>query len=767
MDEKAYKWLGENQLSYDIWNGKYRYNNETLDEWFDRVSGGDKRLRQLIVEKKFLFGGRALANRGTGKKGSMFNCYSSGYAPDDINGLMQLNTNLALTYKAQGGQGVSLSKIRPKGTPIGNEFKSDGIVPFMEIFNATTASISQGGARKGALMMSLDIMHKEAETFITIKSNEDKITKANLSLEIDDEFMEAVKKYYETGEVIQIHEIRYYNGHKVEYDVTPIELYKLMIKTAYDWGEPACIYSNKFRNYNLMEFDDDYQIETCNPCGEQPLPKNFSCNLGSLNVSEFVKRPYTSHAYFDWVEFDRAVEIAVEALDNIIDENLNNHALKEQAKNSKNYRNIGLGIMGYANALFKLSLKYGSEDALNFTNELFNELLFVSLDTSCYLARAKGMFPKCKPEEILKSEIFNLMPFDGDYLEEIKRCGLRNCSLISVAPNGSIATMLGVSGGCEPEFALSYTRKTHNLKDSYEVFCKSVNEYWEMTNQSISEGNIKSLPEFFVTSADIPWRARIDTQAVMQRYVDTAISSTINLPKDISVEEIEQIYLYAWKQGLKGVTIFRSGCKRDGILSTDKTDKNTEESNVISESHTAKLNTSTPITREELGGRLNGGTYVKRIACGKLYITINRDENDNLVEVFIDSGKSGGCSANAECLGRFASAAMRNGMSIDSIVDITKGVKCSACTNMKGKAKQIDGLSCGDVLARTIQEEYKYYHDNKNTENDNKKKELKKTEQQVETLNNNKRICPECGNDGLANEGGCIICHNCGWSKCD
>ena len=327
--------------------------------------------------------------------------------------------------------------------------------------------------------------------------------------------------------------------------------------------------------------------------------------------------------------------------------------------------------------------------------------------------------------------------------------------------------MLGVSGGCEPEFALSYTRKTHNLKDSYEVFCKSVNEYWEMTNQSINEGNIKSLPEFFVTSADIPWRARIDTQAVMQMYVDTAISSTINLPKDISVEEIEQIYLYAWERGLKGVTIFRSGCKRDGILSTNKTSNNAEESHIDSKSHTTKLNTSTPITREELGYRLEGSTYVKRIACGKLYITINRDEDDNLVEVFIDSGKSGGCSANAECLGRFASAAMRNGMSIESIVDITKGVKCSACTNMKGKAKQIDGLSCGDVLARTIQEEYEYYHDNKNTRNDNKKKELKKTEQHVETLNNNKRICSECGNDGLANEGGCIICHNCGWSKCD
>ena len=239
------EWLGEdNTLGKDIWKRKYRYGDETLEEWFDRVSGGDAKLRQLISERKFLFGGRALANRGTNKKGSMFNCYSSGYVPDNIEGIMQLNTNLALTYKAQGGQGVSLSKIRPKGTPIGNEFKSDGIVPFMEIFNTTTSSISQGGARKGALMISLDIMHKEAETFITIKSNEDKITKANLSLEINDEFMDAVQKYYDWGETVVIHESR---------------------------GEPGCIFTNRFRNYNLMEFDDDYQIETCNPLTDKNM----------------------------------------------------------------------------------------------------------------------------------------------------------------------------------------------------------------------------------------------------------------------------------------------------------------------------------------------------------------------------------------------------------------------------------------------------------------------------------------------------------------
>lgn len=268
MDQKAFKWLNENTLSYDIWERKYRFNNESFDEWLDRVSGGYSDLRQLIKEKKFLFGGRTLANRGTGKKGSFSNCYSRGFVKDDLDDLMQASTDIAKTFKAQGGQGVSLSKLRPKGCGInGGQFESDGIIPFMEIYNRTTESISQGGSRKGALIMSLDIWHKEAENFIKIKSDEGKIEKANLSLEIDDEFMECVKAYYDSGRVITKHIKRDYEGNEVDYHVVPINLYKLMMEKAYDWAEPGCIYTDRFRNYNMMEFHTEYEIETCNPCG--------------------------------------------------------------------------------------------------------------------------------------------------------------------------------------------------------------------------------------------------------------------------------------------------------------------------------------------------------------------------------------------------------------------------------------------------------------------------------------------------------------------
>ena len=752
------EWLGDNQLSLDIWKNKYCNNNENFNSWKHRVSGNNKELEDLIESKKFLFGGRALANRGTNKKGSMFNCYSSGYAPDNIEGLMQLNTNLALTYKAQGGQGLSLTKVRPKGTPIGDEFTSDGIVPFMEMFNTTTSSISQGGARKGALMMSIDIRHKEAPTFITIKTNEDKITKANLSLEIDDEFMEAVDKYYSTGEIVVLHESREYNGHIVEYDIVPITLYKLMIKTVYDWGEPGCIFTNRFRNYNLMEFDTDYEIATCNPCGEQPLPKNFSCNLGSLNLSEFVVYPYTKNAYFDWDDFINAVGIAVEALDNIIDENIERHALKEQAENSQNYRNIGLGVMGYANMLFKLRLTYGSKEAIEFTDALFSRMLNAALYESALLAKKKGAFPKCKKEEILQSQII-VNHASKSVKELIEKYGLRNCSLISIAPTGSIATMLGVSGGCEPEFALSYTRKTENLNESYEVFCKSVEEYWKLTDETIDKGNIKSLPKYFVTSKDINWKDRIDTQSVMQNYVDTAISSTVNLSKDTPIEEIEQIYLYAWKKGLKGITIYRSGCMREGILTTEESKQGKEE--VIY---------NKPERGEVIPVNDNDAIGFKRklmTGCGSLHCTAFFDVNTGeLVETYLSKGSTGGCNNFMVGLSRMISMASRAGVSIQDIVDqlMSTGSCPSYAARSATKHDTSKGSCCPMAVGYALKEMWEEFQGKE------MKPKIKLNEKEgkkiLNTIRTLRSFCPECG-EPLIFEGGCNICKSCGYTKCD
>lgn len=440
VDMTVEQWLGkDNTLGIDIWNKKYRYNNESFDEWLDRVSGGDKELRQLILEKKFLFGGRTLSNRGTNKKGSFSNCYSRGFLKDDLEDLMQASKDIALTFKAQGGQGVSLSHLRPKGCGINNgQFTSDGIVPFMEIYNTTTESISQGGSRKGALIMTLDIWHKEAETFIKIKSQEGKIQKANLSLEIDDEFMEYVKKYYETGEVITKTIKRNYEGNIIEYEVTPIKLYKLMMETAYDWAEPGCIFTNRFRNYNLMEKDPYYSIESCNPCGEQPLAKNSACNLGSINLAEFVIEPFTNKAHLDTDAFVKAVKVSIRALDTVLDENMKNHPLKEQREMAENFRNVGLGLMGLHDMLIKLGYTYGSKKSIELIDSLTDLMFRIAVIASSELAMEKGAFPKYD-SCVLSSEIIR-KHFTVDELETlgIKKHGLRNCSLLSVAPAGLI-----------------------------------------------------------------------------------------------------------------------------------------------------------------------------------------------------------------------------------------------------------------------------------------------------------------------------------------
>lgn len=759
-DLKAWNWLNESQLGYDIWDNKYRYKGENFEQWLDRVSGGNKELRKLIAERKFLFGGRVLSNRNTVKKGSMSNCYSSGYAPDDIEGLMQLNTNLALTYKAQGGQGLSLSKVRPKGTSIGNQFTSDGIIPFMELFNTTTSSISQGGARKGALMISLDIMHKEAETFIKIKSNDDKITKANLSLEIGDEFMQAVDKYYTDGTIVTLHESRNYNGHVVEYDVIPIELYKMMMEMVYDWGEPGCLFTERLRNYNLMEFDGDYQIETTNPCGEQPLPKNMSCNLGSLNLAEFVENPYTKNAYFNYEEFCKAVVIAVEALDNIIDENLSKHALPEQAENSKNYRNVGLGCMGYATALFKLGQQYGSKEAIKFTDKLFHVLFKQAVWASCHLAQIKGTFPKYK-ECVFDSHIIH-QHFSLDEIKELKKDGIRNCSLISIAPNGSISTMLGVSGGCEPEFALSYKRRTDNLKESYDVYCQAVEDYWKLSDDVTEKGNIKSLPKYFVTSADIPWKDRIETQAVMQNHIDTAVSSTINLANNTKLEEIEQIYLHAWHSGLKGITIYRSGCKREGILIQDSAESKEPESEVSTKNTELKRGFVIETSNNVIGKKRKITT-----GCGSLHCTAFFDPfTGDLLETYFSKGSQGGCQNFMIGLSRMISLAARGGAPIEDIVDQLDscGVCPSYAVRRATKKDTSKGSCCPMAIGNALKEMYaevmgdlepiKDTTDISNT--------TSKTIAEYET----KTPCPSCGSP-LTMEGGCNICKSCGWSACE
>ena len=735
-------WLGEdNQLAQDIWRRKYQHNNESFEEWLDRVSAGDNELRKLIIEKKFLMGGRTLANRGLNNTGSLFNCYSRGYIEDDYYDIMDAAKDIGITFKAHGGQGISLTKLRPKGTPIKSGYYSDGIVPFMKIFNEVTAGTSQGGARKGALMLSIDARHKEAETFIKIKSKEGEIEKANLSLELDDEFMRAVEKYYDTGEVVVLHEKRNYSGHEIEYDVTPIEIFKMLVDNCYDWADPACLFTNRFRNYNLMQFDEDYEIETCNPCGEQPLPKHGACCLSSLNLSEFIVNPYTPQAHLNTADLLSAIDVGIRTLDKLIDENYNRHPLQQQRDMSYNYRNIGLGIFGYATALMKLGFKYGSPEAIEFTDDVFSLIFRRAVLASNELAKEFGPYPKYK-EEIFDSDIIKLH-FTPDEITGLKEYGLRNCSLVSIAPTGSLATLLGESGGCEPEFALKYTRRTVGMTDGedtyYDVYCKAAREYMEVNNT-------KELPDYFVGSADISWQSRVLTQAVMQKHVDTAISSTVNMPNSATKDDIAHMYLLAWSTGCKGITMFRDGCKRLGILTTGNKKEEI--------SHKELKRGEIMKCADDLIGKkrkiING--------CGSTHVLgFFEPVYGDLVEVFFTKGSLGGCSNYMVGLSRMVSLACRAGVSINDIQDQlnSTGACPSYAIRTATKHDTSKGACCPMAIGNALMDMWKEVQEELGYLEEPKKKKIQLGE-----------LCPECG-AVLEHSGGCDICKECGYSHCN
>lgn len=717
-DMKAWAWLNKNELSYNIWDKKYRYHNESFDEWLDRVSGCNTKIKDLIFQKKFIFGGRTLSNRGTSKSGSFSNCYSIGYVPDSLEGIMDVAHKIALTFKSQGGQGLSLSKIRPKGALIHGEFPSDGIVPFMEIFNTVTDSISQGGSRKGALLMSLDINHPEAETFMTIKSDANRITKANLSMEISDDFMKQI-----TCD---------------KPDSNKIRLFKILAEQACKHAEPGVIFTDRFRNYNMMQYVDGYNIETCNPCGEQPLPKHGACNLSSINISEYITNPFTEQASLDFASLLNDLPVILEAMDDVLEENLPNHALEEQRHMAKTYRNVGIGVMGIHDALIKSGYVYGSKEACEFVDVVMSFIFRGLVISSIALGSKRGNFPGYDPC-VWDSDILKHAFSKAELAEFKKQNTLRNCSLVSIAPTGSIGTMLNVSTGIEPWFATHYIRNTKSLdgkESSYEVWAPVVKEAMDKEWH----------PETLVTANDIGWKEHIDMQAAAQEYVDTAISKTLNLPRGTTPEQVEEIYKYAWRKGLKGATIFVDG-SRDPILTTSNT-KHPEEKT------TPCFNCITPVSRKAMGVT-NGCTFCKKCACGTLYITTNNDQNGNLVEIFTHTSKGGICQANLNAETRMASLALRAGVKVDEVVDQLKGITCPACTTVKARGGSLDGISCPDIIAKTILEFV-----------ENKPSETTKLSESINVPTEYEE-CPECHEKTLIREAGCKQCTSCGYSKCE
>ncbi|MGL5752321.1 MAG: adenosylcobalamin-dependent ribonucleoside-diphosphate reductase [Paraclostridium sp.] len=563
-----------NDLQYSIFDEKYRYNNESFDGFIDRVSNGNKYIAKLIREKKFLFAGRILANRGLykdGKKVTYSNCYVLPQPEDSIEGIYEAAYNAARTFSYGGGVGLDISKLRPNGSKVNNAAKTTtGAVSFMDLFNMTTSIIGQKG-RRGAMIISMDINHPDILDFINIKSNDNSITKANISLRINDKFMKAVL----SREIFRCEFIIKDTNEVIIRDLNAHDVFVQLCKNNRDWADPGILYWDNVIGYNIMDADSSFTLGGVNPCAELPLPEGGSCLLGSINLAEFVENPFTEKAKFSFAEFSLAVSQCVIALNEVLDEGLELHPLQCQRDSVSDYRQIGLGTMGMADMLIKLGLTYGSNESIEFCTKVARIMSNSSLQTSALLARDKGSFTKCNKDLILKSRYINYVS-SQETLELINKYGLRNSSILTCAPTGSISTMLGVSGGIEPIFSLSYTRKTESLGDGdqyHTVFTGIAKDYMELNN--ITDESL--LPEYFITSQKIHYEDRIKMQSVWQKYIDAAISSTVNLPYETTVEEVYDIYVKAWEYGLKGLTIYRDGCARSGILITDKTKTDKKE----------------------------------------------------------------------------------------------------------------------------------------------------------------------------------------------
>jgi ribonucleoside-diphosphate reductase alpha chain len=758
--DNCMQWLENNQLAYDIWSKKYKYKDESFNDWLNRISNNNEDVKKLILEKKFLFGGRILSNRGlqNEKKITYSNCYVIPRVQDSIESIYQACAQLARTYSYGGGCGIDISNLRPKGSVVNNAAKStSGAVSFMSSFDNVTKVIGQNG-RRGALMISIDVQHPDTPEFIDIKTDLEKVTSANISIRVTDSFMKAVeedKDYilrypcdsFEEGQLEKSIDYNYF-----EYDkLYPIndgivyikkikakELFDRLCENNWNYAEPGILYWDRISNYNLLDNEDSFEYAGVNPCAEEPLPAGGSCLLGSLNLAAFVE-----NGEFNFESFDKAVAIATTALNDVLDEGLPLHPLLVQQESVAKYRQIGLGIFGYADMLIKLKMRYGSEAANNFTRIVGSHLVINSIKQSALLAKERGCYDAYS-ENVMQSSFFKAhIAENSEAWNLVKQYGLRNSQLLTIAPTGTLSTMLNVSGGAEPIFAKSYTRTTKSLHDkdvTYTVYPKIISEYIERTGKSIDEAE-----DFIVSSEDISPIDRVKVQKTWQEFIDASISSTVNLPKETTVEDVKNIYLSAWKEGLKGITIFRSGCARTAILKDTKTvnkepiDKKRgyvkRPKEITADYHTIKVKGETFIV---LVGIVNDKPYeifayrpnvAPKIAYHQGKIIKVKKNHYTFVSDYIEIPNLQLITDNVEekAATLYTSMLLRHNTNIKYIIKTAKKVN--------------DNISSFSSAMCRILSKYMPSEDTGDK-------------------------CPECGGN-IIRENGCLHCDSCGWSKCE
>ena len=519
----------------------------------------------------------------------------------------------------------------------------------------------------------------------------------------------------------------------------------------------SILFWDHIENYNIVSEDPEFKYAGVNPCAEEPLPNGGSCLLGSFNLSAYVDE----FGRFDEVEFKKDIPVVVTAMNDLLDEGLPLHPLKIQQETVFDYRQIGIGVMGIADMLIKMELKYDSERAIEVCDRIGHTLANESLRASAMLAKLLGAYPKYNQDAVLMSE-YVMNNTDPDTYELISKYGLRNSQILTIAPTGTLSTMLGISGGIEPIFQFSYQRKTESLHGEevyYKVFTPIAKEYME--KHGVLE---EELPEFFVSSQTINPFMRVKMQGTWQKHIDASISSTVNLPNSATVEEVEQLYITAWKYNLKGMTIYRDGCARLAVLSKEEP----KQSKV--EKAKSQLNFGDTILVDD---SVIGIKRKLKTGCGSLHCTFYFcPETGELREVFLDKGSSGGCLSLLNAVSRLSSLAARKGAPVEEIADQLQSVLvCPSYSIAKFKDPKATskGSSCASAVANALLDAHKQFVEEFLEIEEDDEIEFKTVQRDSEPEDKEGLgllVCPECGAKALAKTEGCMTCHSCGYSKC-
>jgi ribonucleoside-diphosphate reductase alpha chain len=699
----------------------------------------------LLFDFKFVPGGRVMHGAGreeAKRRPTLSNCYVIPIEEDSLEGIYRCISESAMVYRTGGGVGTDLSILRPEGASVNATIDhSPGATAFMNLFSESTNTVSQAG-RRGALMLTIRVDHPDVEKFITIKNDPRriKVQHANISVLLTHEFMKSVMDDADF-------ELRW--GGKMYSKVKAKELWFKIIKNAHASAEPGIIFWDTMRDYHNVEYANP--LTSTNPCGEQPLASYTACNLGNINLAKFVGED----GNFNYDELAQVTRIATRFMDNVVEYNMQNHALDKIRKAVASDRRIGLGITGLADALLMMKIKYDSQEALDATENIMRVIRDESYKTSVEMAKEKGTFPLYKWEGYSKSKFVQTLP--KEIQDAIKKHGIRNSTVITVPPVGTGSIVAQTSSGIEPIFCTSYRRKVKNHDgDTYTEY----KVYHPLIKQMF--GDDEHLPDYVVTAHDIDPYFRVKMQGVIQKYVDSSISSTVNLAEDVSVETVADIYMTAYKAGLKGITVYREG-SRDGILQTEEFAKKQEKGNKSEASgHKHRVPRNRPT-------RTYGVTERVKTGEGTLYVTINEDEN-GICEVFSTIGKAGGnAAAQSEAISRLISLALRSGIEPREVVKHLKGISGPMPVWEGNGGGQILSTpdAIGKVLERYIEEREKEGTRLFRDAGPSTPKIMKGIPKKGLAYDGPKTstACPECGTN-VEHVSGCVVCYNCGWSKC-